>query len=234
MKNSSNIENGQLYPNMIENPQLRWGFIRKVYSIIAIQVLITIGVSAFMFFSPPIKGFIRTWPGIGTIMAVFIFTLIISCTMTCWGRRHPWNYIMMFIFTAGMAFLIGCICAYKKGETVLVGAGLTAIVTVALTIYTFWAASRGKDFSFLAPFLMCALIILIAFAFLRMFFPFGGTMSVVYGCIGSLVFSGFIIYDTDNLIKRFSYDEYIAAAVTLYIDILNLYSCILGAMDAAD
>ena len=41
---------------------------------------------------------------------------------------------------------------------------------------------------------------------------------MIYGGIASLIFAGYIIYDTDNIIKRYSYDEYIWAAVSLYLD----------------
>jgi FtsH-binding integral membrane protein len=57
---------------------------------------------------------------------------------------------------------------------------------------------------------------------------------MVYGCIAALVFSGFIIYDTDNLIKRYSYDEYVAAAIELYLDIINLFQAILAVIEGGD
>lgn len=63
-----------------------------------------------------------------------------------------------------------------------------------------------------------------------MFFPLGSTSVAVYGGIGAIIFAGYIIYDTDNLIKRFTYDEYIWASVTLYLDILNLFLTILRMM----
>lgn len=62
---------------------------------------------------------------------------------------------------------------------------------------------------------------------MQMFFPLGSTTNAVYGAIGAVIFSGYIVYDTDNLIKRFTYDEYIWASITLYLDILNLFLTIL-------
>lgn len=41
--------------------------------------------------------------------------------------------------------------------------------------------------------------------------------------MGALLFSLYIVYDTDNLIKRYSYDEYVWASVGLYLDIINLF-----------
>lgn len=57
---------------------------------------------------------------------------------------------------------------------------------------------------------------------------------MVYGGLAALIFCGYIIYDTDNLIKRYSYDEYIWAAVSLYLDIINLFLSLLTLLRAAE
>jgi FtsH-binding integral membrane protein len=72
------------------------------------------------------------------------------------------------------------------------------------------------------------------FSFVKILFPMGKTLTLVYGCVAALIFSGFIIYDTDNLIKRFSYDEYVIAAIELYLDIINLFQAILSILEAID
>ena len=43
----------------------------------------------------------------------------------------------------------------------------TIVVVLSLTAYTFWAARRGKDFSFLGPFLFASLIMLLVFGFIQ-------------------------------------------------------------------
>jgi len=63
-----------------------------------------------------------------------------------------------------------------------------------------------------------------------MFFPLGPTAVAVFGGLGALLFSAFLVYDTDNLIKRYTYDEYIWASVVLYLDILNLFLSILNTL----
>ncbi|KAJ4839473.1 Protein LIFEGUARD 2, partial [Turnera subulata] len=128
----------------------------------------------------------------------------------------PLNYLLLGIFTAALGFLV-----------ILESAILTLVAFVSLTLYTFWAASRGHDFSFLGPFLAVSFIALLLFGLIQIFFPLG-KISVIYGCLGTIIFCGYIIYDTDNLIKRFAHDEYIWAAVSLYLDITNLFLCILN------
>lgn len=69
---------------------------------------------------------------------------------------------------------------------------------------------------------------------LQMFFPMGKISVMIYGGLASIVFCGYIVYDTDNLIKRYSYDEYIWAAVALYLDVINLFLSLLSIFRAAD
>ena len=57
---------------------------------------------------------------------------------------------------------------------------------------------------------------------------------MIYGGLAALIFCGYIVYDTDNLIKRHSYDEYIWASVSLYIDIINLFLALLTLFRAAE
>ncbi|MBA0871328.1 hypothetical protein Goshw_024329 [Gossypium schwendimanii] len=162
--------------------QLRWGFIRKVYGILAAQLVLTTVVSAFVVFSAPVNELLRGNSGI----------LLFLC-------------------------LVPFIC-----------------VVASLTGYTFWASKKGKDFSFLGPILFTSLIILILTGLIQMFFPLGSTSTAVYGGISALIFCGYIVYDTDNLIKRFTYDDYILASATLYLDILNLFISILRVLRSGD
>ncbi|KAG6486006.1 hypothetical protein ZIOFF_054576 [Zingiber officinale] len=184
-----------LYPNMMESPELRWGFIRKVYLIVAMQILITIIIAAVMNIVPSIHVFFVSRTSNSIILAFVIMILPLL------------------------------------GNVVLEAAALTAIVFMGLTLYTFWAAKRGHDFSFLGPFLFAALLCLTIFSLIQIFFPLGKTTTMVFGCISAIIFSGFIVYDTDNLIKRHSYDEYVPAAISLYLDIINLFLALLSIME---
>ena len=62
---------------MLENPQLRWAFIRKVYVIISIQLILTVAVTATVVFYRPIPRFVvETTPGLIVQIAVIVLTLI--------------------------------------------------------------------------------------------------------------------------------------------------------------
>jgi FtsH-binding integral membrane protein len=58
--------------------------------------------------------------------------------------------------------------------------------------------------------------------FVGMIFPFGHTFEMVYSAGGALIFSGYIVYDTYEINKRMSPDEWIASSIALYLDFINL------------
>ena len=51
-----------------------------------------------------------------------------------------------------------------------------------------------------------------------MFVPFGKTMDLIYAAGSCLLFSGYIVYDTYNINNKLSPDEYIMAAISLYLE----------------
>ncbi|KAG7644886.1 hypothetical protein AtNW77_Chr1g0002361 [Arabidopsis thaliana] len=224
-----------LYPTMLESPELRWGFIRKVYSIIAFQLLATIAVASTVVFVRPIAVFFATTSaGLALWIVLIITPLIVMCPLYYYHQKHPVNYLLLGIFTVALAFAVGLTCAFTSGKVILEAAILTAVVVLSLTVYTFWAAKKGYDFNFLGPFLFGALIVLMVFALIQIFFPLGRISVMIYGCLAAIIFCGYIVYDTDNLIKRYSYDEYIWAAVSLYLDIINLFLALLTIFRAAE
>ncbi|KAK1295766.1 BI1-like protein [Acorus calamus] len=224
-----------LYPMMLEPPELRWAFIRKIYSILTAQLLITVAVSAVVVFVHPVSHFfVATTGGLVLYIVLIITPFITLCPLYFCYQRHPINYLLLTVFTVSLSFAVGLSCAFTKGKVILEAAILTAAVVVSLTLYTFWAARRGHDFNFLGPFLFASIFVLMIFALIQIFFPLGRLSLMIYGGLAAIIFSGYIIYDTDNLIKRYSYDEYIWAAVSLYLDIVNLFLALLTLFRAAD
>ncbi|XP_071723381.1 BI1-like protein [Rutidosis leptorrhynchoides] len=222
-----------LYPGLSygEN-QLRWGFIRKVYGILAAQLILTTAVSAAVVLYAPLNGLLT---GNSGLMFLFcVLSLFLIWPLHIYHQKHPVNLIILAVFTVSLSFSVGVSCANTDGSIVLEALILTAAVVSSLTGYTFWAAKRGKDFSFLGPILFTSLVILVLTSFMQMFFPLGPTSTAVYGGISALVFCGYIVYDTDNLIKRFTYDDYILASAALYLDILNLFLTILRILNRGD
>ncbi|KAL3508003.1 hypothetical protein ACH5RR_033385 [Cinchona calisaya] len=222
-----------LYPGIgYGENQLRWGFIRKVYGILAAQIVLTTLVSALIVLHDPINQLLRG----NSILLLFLcfIPFVLLWPLHVYQQKHPLNFIFLGLFTASLSVTVGVSCANTDGRIVLEALILTSAVVVGLSGYTFWAAKKGKDFSFLGPILFTSLIVLLLTSFIQMFFPLGSTSTAVFSAFGAIVFSGYVIYDTENLIKRFTYDEYIWASVNLYLDVLNLFLTILQMLRQGD
>ncbi|KAJ7544206.1 hypothetical protein O6H91_09G069700 [Diphasiastrum complanatum] len=220
-----------LYPGISSDENtLRWGFIRKVYGIVSTQLLLSMIVAAVVVFNTPVSLFFAQMPGLYFFMS--FLPLILLIPLYYYQQKHPVNLVLLGFFTVSLSLTVGVSCAFTRGELVLEALVLTATVTLGLTAYTYWASKKGYDFNFLGPVLFVAVITLILWSLIQVFFPASKLSMSIYGGIATVIFSAYIVYDTDNLIKRFNYDEYIWASVSLYLDILNLFLSILNILRA--
>ena len=161
------------------------------------------------------------WP---LSIAGFVLLLV---AMAC--RKVPvLNVCLLF----GFAFLeglgagptINMLGKHNYGHIVTEALGITFLTFGSLTAYVFWSK---KDFSYLGGFLMTAILGMILFSLVGWFIPMGQTVNLAYCYFGVLLFIGYILYDTSNVIRNYPPDEYVAATIALFLDILNLFWFIL-------
>ena len=105
-------------------------------------------------------------------------------------------------------------------STVMTAAVLTSAVTLALTAYVH---KTGKDFSRMGGFLFAGLVVVILASIAAIFVP---AMQAAVSAVAALLFSGFILYDTSRLVRG-EEDNYVMAAVSMYLNVLNLFLSIL-------
>jgi len=134
--------------------------------------------------------------------------------------------LLAFGGITGMAIapLVGIVAA-KSPMLVTQAFMTTAVAFVSLTAYTF--ISR-RDFSFLKGFVWVGLISIIVLGLSNYFFFQSPLMALGISGMGVLLFSAFILYDTSNILRDYPNNEYIAAALTLYLDVFLLFQHILS------
>ncbi|XVF66350.1 hypothetical protein PTKIN_Ptkin10aG0028200 [Pterospermum kingtungense] len=221
-------ENKVASKEYLEITQLRWGFIKKVYGIVASQLLFTGAVSSAIVFSPSISQFLLS-NATPLLWGSFCGGLLSMWPMYKYRTEYPKNFIALGTYTLMQSLLIGTCCAFTDGKIVLEALATTTAAVTSLTGYTFWAAKRGKDFSYLGPILFPNLVAMATIGLIHLLiYPVPGIHSIAYDAFGALVFTSYIVLNTDDLIKRHKHDEYIDASVSLYLDILNLFVKILS------
>ena len=196
----------------------RLTFIKKVYSLLAMSMG-TAAVGAYLGSGPLL---ILVAPN---MMLFFIlqFALIIFASFA--SRRPGLNMVALFSFTTVSGLTLGPLL-YQVGPSIAAEAfALTAITFAGLSLYVVYSK---KDFSFMSGFLMTGLIVVIVGGLLNMFFIQSGMMHFMMSGASVLLFSGFILYDTSNILRYYGTDEYVSATLALYLDILNLFIALLS------
>ena len=75
--------------------------------------------------------------------------------------------------------------------------------------------------------------ILIIFGLMASFFPgHSSKVELGYGVVGALIFSGYILVDTQLVMRHYHVEEEIAAAISLYLDVINLFLSILRILNS--
>eukprot|EP00930_Biecheleria_cincta_P081702 TRINITY_DN7098_c0_g1_i1.p1 TRINITY_DN7098_c0_g1~~TRINITY_DN7098_c0_g1_i1.p1 ORF type:complete len:262 (+),score=62.21 TRINITY_DN7098_c0_g1_i1:51-836(+) len=212
----------------LADAELRLGFIRKVYGILSMQMVLTVFVCACFMKSEFIRKSAMGLLSSGWVSLAY-FVPLVAClfALHIFKNEYPCNFYLLFAFTLLMASNVGLLCAAFAeaglGMLILQAFGLTAVVFVTLSGYAF---TSKRDFSFMGGFLGASLMVLIVAGFLGIFFP-SLVQNLVYSAFGALVFAGYIVYDTYRINKVFGPDDYMIAAIELYLDIINLFLYIL-------
>lgn len=196
----------------------RLAFLKKVYGLLATSVF-TAAAAAYMTLTT--EAFFNM---VARSQILFLVLFIGTFFFAQWARKKEgMATIALFSFTIISGIMISPVI-YAFQHVVVEALLLTGITFAALSFY---AVTTKKDLSFLGGMLMTALIVMIVGGLLNMFFFQSSAISFAYSAIGVLVFSGFILYDTQNILRRYPTDEYISATLSLYLDVLNLFLMIL-------
>lgn len=208
--------------------KIRLGFIRKVYGIILLQVLITTIAIYVAMISEGLRTFIQTNPAfIYLCIAGVLFTEIPVLCCKSIAQTVPLNYILLFIFTLCESYILASTTISFEPLSVLFCAGITLAIIFGLTIY---ACFTKTDLTMCGGALVSFSVIFLVLSIIGIFYDSLFYQALINSC-GIFLFSLYLIYDTQLVIgnnKNFiSSDDYIVGAMMIYIDIVSLFIKIL-------
>lgn len=212
---------------------VRMGFVKKVFGILSIQMLIT---ASLILYAINQDGFVK-FANQNTYLQILcqIILLCILLTLLCCNKffkKFPLNYFLLFTFTLCESYLVSILCANSDPKDVLISASLTCSVVICLTLYA-WITDT--DFTTFGGILFVLGIIFIGGSIILIFIK-SKVFYIIMTCLGIFLFSLYIIYDVQLIIGKgrysLDYDDYAIGALILYIDIINLFLEILSLTNA--
>lgn len=205
--------------------EARLAFIRKTYVLFLAGILCCILAGVATLFVPALGAASMAVLRIPLLAIV----LIIGASMGAQAvsRIEGVNYVALFGFTGLMGWLFTPIIAMYEGSQpgiLTQAAALTVITFGALTTY---ALTTKKDFSFLSGILFVGVVGLILGGLANIFLFHSPMTSYILAWFTLLIFSGYVLYDTSNILRRYDTGAYCSAALSLFLDFFNMFMAIL-------
>lgn len=171
------------------------------------------------------------------MILAFVVAIGSIIALSCCGdlrRRFPINFILLAVFTLAEALTTGIITAFYDTAIVCQAIAITAVVCIALTAF---AMQTKIDFTVYNGAAFICLLVLMLMGLMMAFFPSTPFLRVLYSGLGALLFSFFLLIDTQMIVGgnrklTISPEEYILAVITLYLDILQLFLHILNLLNS--
>ncbi len=192
-----------------------------------ILLSLTFMFSAFMAYVSVTSGVMVINP---LLFIVFAYGLMF---LTHALQNSPWGLAAVFAFTGFMGYALGpvlnaCISHFHNGPQLIATAlGGTGMIFFALSAY---ALITRKNFNYLAGFLFAAMMIALLAMIAGVFFTIPALQLMISAAF-MLISSGLILFQTSEIIHG-GETNYIAATVSLYVSIYNLFISLLNLLSA--
>jgi FtsH-binding integral membrane protein len=208
---------------LVRSGEERATLVRRTYGLVFVSVIVTaLGVA-----------FARTQPALMQAVIDHPIITLIAMFAPLWmamRARHsyPRNLLLVLLFTfiEGLFIAPFLTLAERQSPGIVGQAGMLTLSTFG--VLSLYALVSKRDFSAWGSFFFVGLWVLIATSLLNIFFPTAlGTLWIAAGTV--LVFSGLLVFDTWRIVRSGQYgpDDYVMAAVNIYLDLLNLFLAII-------
>jgi FtsH-binding integral membrane protein len=191
--------------------------VRRTYALVFVGVLSTIASATFALSQPALLQAVAVHPWIA--MGCFVAPLFLAMRAK---DVFPANigFVLLFTVVAGV-YISPVLYVYGRAQPGLITQA--AMLTIgAFGVLTAYAFVSRRDFSAWGSFFMVGLWVLIGTMVLNMFFR-NPAMDLWLAGITVLIFSGLLVFDTWRIRNVYGPDEYVGAAVQIYLDLLNLF-----------
>jgi FtsH-binding integral membrane protein len=209
---------------LVRTGEERATLVRRTYSLVLVSVLVTMVGASFALSQRSLMLAVAQHPFIAFFAALAPLLLA-----TRKKTEFPMNIGLVLLFNFAMGVMISpTLFIYGNRQPGLIGQA--AVLTIgAFGILTLYAFVSRRDFSAWGSFLIVGLWVLIGTMFLNIFFQ-NAAVDLWLASIAVLLFSGLLVFDTWRLRNFYGPDEYVGAAVQIYLDLLNMFMAVLRIM----
>lgn len=165
----------------------------------------------------------------GILMWLILFAVSIGLMLYASSESDPVGRLLAALgFFAVMGVMASGVTAMPWSALLLAGVS-TFTVFAALSLYV---VITQKNFNSIGGFLLVAIIALIVMSIANIFIG-SSVVSLMLSYAGVVIFSGFVLYDTSRIVSGEETD-FISGAISMYLNIMNLFQSFVGIFSSHD
>ena len=195
--------------------------VRRTYSLVLAGVLMTVAGCAWAMTQPSLMELVARHP-----ILSFLATLAPLMGAQFFRGQFPMNISLTLLFTLFEGVWISPLVFVMEQRQPGVATQAAILTLSSFAVLTAYAFVSRRDFSAWGSFFVVGLWVLIGTSLLNLFFQ-NQAASLWTAAATVLVFSGMLVYDTWRLRNQYGPDDYVIAAVQIYLDLLNMFTAIL-------
>jgi FtsH-binding integral membrane protein len=191
--------------------------VRRTYALVFAGVLLTMAGVAFAATQPALLALVMRHPFLSA------FAWFVPLLVAGRQRARPAAGVgLMFAgnVVLGIVLAPALLLMEQRQPGIIAQTGLLTGSTFA--VLTGYAFVSRRDFSAWGGFLTVGLWVLIGTSLLNLFFRNAAADLWIAG-VGTLLFSGLLVFDTWRLRHVYGPDDYVPAAIQIYLDLVNLF-----------
>lgn len=207
---------------IVRTGEERATLVRRTYSLVFAGVLFTIGGAAYAMTQQRMMDAVIAHP-------IITFLCVLAPMLLAQVARNsfPQNIALVFLFTFAEGLYIAPFIAIAERASPGIASQAGLLTFTAFGTLTMYAFLSRRDFSAWRSFLFVGVIVLLVTMVLVSFMRSTAGMTWIAG-VGVLLFSGLLVFDTWRMRNVFGPDDYVLAAVSIYLDLLNMFLFILS------
>lgn len=164
------------------------------------------------------------WASLGILAVEIILIMVLNTKREVTNGAIAMLFTFAFISGLSLTGIIHITLQHSAGAEIIAQAlFLTTLAFAGLSVFAF---TTKRDFSVFSKALFIVLLVVIGASLLNLFFQ-SPVLHLVISGVSAILFSFFIIYDTQMIIRG-AYQTPIQGAIALYLDFINLFISLLN------
>lgn len=224
----NNIPNSYSSFDQFEDKILRKKFVRKTLFTFSLSLFTTLGFCIGFKNLSNTNNFAKSELGealyILSLSTTFLTMFVCLCCEDLL-RKSPSKYIIYSLFVLAVSYSLGITSLYIKSDVLYISIIITTGTTTSLILYSFIATTDFTEYyTYMVAIFMCLFFI----GFVNIFFN-NTIIQIIISGGGALVFACFIVFDMQMILGqkhikyKYSVDDFILAAMCLYLDVINMF-----------